>query len=216
MNKKLTLAAVALLALTGCAADSNDSAEPTPAPETTTVTVTAEPESTETPEPANTPTPEPTTDAASPEAAQAKEYFSGTTLKGNDLTFIIHDKETHRELNTKLEPYNLTGSWGMICSYQALPEQLTETAIESYSPNGNRSVWKSMKYAFAENNQITADTELIAEALAEVSSQTHEGRNCAMVYSSNVVAQVSTSTASVGRYMGADTVNDLAPLDTSY
>lgn len=182
----LTTATIALLALTGCSADNN--AASTPETSQPNTSASASPSPTPSPSTSEAQSPEVTASAtalaqeeadalnsvapASPPASlQEKTFFSGTTLKGNDLLFYILPEDKQDELNDKMMGSGLTGSWGALCSEQAVPDQLSETGIITAEPNGGHEhVWRSLRYAVPESGNYTPEeADIVAQFLNDSS-----------------------------------------------
>lgn len=178
MKKTLTLTALSLLALTGCSANNSTattsasaSSSPTPSPSTSeaqspAVTASATALAQEEADALNSVAP-----ASPPASLQEKTFFSGTTLKGNDLLFYILPEDKQDELNDKMMGSGLTGSWGALCSEQAVPDQLSETGIITAEPNGGHEhVWRSLRYAVPESGNYTPEeADIVAQFLNDSS-----------------------------------------------
>lgn len=123
--------------------------------------------------------------------------LNGTTLKGNDINFRIFSPNAQKEVNAAM-PTELQGSWGALCSNGATEEQLQETGASS---NGHS--WRPLKYAVSESgiqslNGNASQAEYNAASLAELS----HGGTCAVIQSPDASAATTTTTATVGHYIG--------------
>lgn len=147
--------------------------------------------------------------AASTEASTTnvgKTFFSGTTLKGNDISFEILDDATQTDLNGKTQEFGLVGAWGRLCSAGAVIAQLEETGVLTQSPvNEDSYVWRSVKYAVAEGGRVS-DSEIgvISEAFGAGASGQVDGKNCILVNTDMKWAlDYDYDFVTVGQYVGS-------------
>ncbi len=122
--------------------------------------------------------------------------LNGTTLKGNDINFRIFSANAQKEMNNEM-PSELQGTWGALCSFNALPEQLEETGA---SVDG--AVFRSLKYATDESGLPGLSGEADyksyeAQSLAEM----NHGGSCVTVQAPEMIDSVES--AEVGLYTGS-------------
>lgn len=158
----------------------------------------------------STPSASSTTTSTSATTESTKTSFSGTTLKGNDLDFIILPQSAQREMNDSVMGSGATGSWGALCSNAATPEQLSETGVTTTEPDGGHShVWRSLKYAADEaNNRAAIDGVALANIMNSASEVQSLGKQCVVMnsYLSSAGAQEYPS-ATAGQYVTGDLID---------
>lgn len=154
------------------------------------------------------PSPSETPVQAIPEAN--KTSFSGTTLKGNDLNFIILPETTQQTMDEIVYGSGATGSWGALCSAAAAPEQLAETGVTTAEPDGGHAhVWRSLKYTADEANDRSKIDGL---ALANIMNSDPEiqslGKQCVVMNSQLTSAGANKyPSATAGQYIGGQLSN---------
>lgn len=201
MHKKaLALLGISALLLTGCGTSTTSDNAPSESAATASTPATEEPTPVATSE-------QPATEATSePASAAKKTSFSGTTLKGNDISFEILDDTTQTDLNTKTQEFGLVGAWGRLCSAGAVIAQLEETGVLTQSPvNEDSYVWRSVKYAVAEGGRVS-DSEIgfISEAFSAGASGQVNGKNCILVNTDMKWAlDYDYDFVTVGQYVGS-------------
>lgn len=158
----------------------------------------------------STPSASTATSSTNGAAENTKTSFSGTTLKGNDLNFIILPRSAQQEMNDSAIGSGATGSWGALCSNAATPEQLSETGVTTTEPNGGHShIWRSLKYAADEaNNRAAIDGVALANIMNSSSEVQSLGKQCVVMnsYLPSAGAQEYPS-ATAGRYISGDLID---------
>lgn len=213
MKKTLPLLALALVSLTGCvninnaapeeSASSSPSASPSSAD--TSSTTAAPASSSKAPEsPSSSPSETPV--HAVPEKTQnaSKTSFSGTTAKGNDISFFMLPAFDQDTMNGMMRSTGLSGSWASLCSSAATQKQLTETAVNTVSSSGSVHTWMSFKYAAPYLDVMTeSQSQLLEQKLVDGPA---EGTNltCIPVITQQVSASLQGyPSATVGQYVGS-------------
>ncbi|WP_237220431.1 hypothetical protein [Rothia nasimurium] len=183
--------------------------EPTAQQETSAPASPSEEPTTEAPteEPSPEASEQPEAEATSEPASAAKKIsFSGTTLKGNDISFEILDDATQTDLNVKTQEFGLVGAWGRLCSAGAVIAQLEETGVLTQSPvNEDSYVWRSVKYAVAEGGRVSeSEIGFISEAFSAGASGQVDGKNCILVNTDMKWAlDYEYDFVTVGQYVGS-------------
>ena len=201
MHKKaLALLGISALLLTGCGTSITSDNAPSESAATASTPATEEPTPVATSE-------QPEAEATSePASAAKKTSFSGTTLKGNDISFEILDADSQTLLNSNGQSLGLVGAWGRLCSSAATMEQLEETGVLTQSPvNADSYVWRSMKYAVAEGGRVPAsELDSAVEALSAGSRVQIDGKNCIAVNTDMKWAlDYDYDFVTVGQYIGS-------------
>ncbi|WP_237693160.1 hypothetical protein [Rothia nasimurium] len=208
--KPIIITVIALLAaLTIFGWIAGDDSEPTAQQEPSASAPPSEEPTTEAPteEPAPEASEQPEAEATSePASAAKKTSFSGTTLKGNDISFEILDDDSQTLLNDNGQSLGLVGAWGRLCSSAATMEQLEETGVLTQSPvNEDSYVWRSMKYAVSEGGHVPAsELDSAVEALSAGSRVQIDGKNCIAVNTDMKWAlDYDYDFVTVGQYVGS-------------
>lgn len=143
------------------------------------------------------------------------QAFSGTTLKGNDIYFVIFPSEEQISINSIAKGQNLSGSWGSICSNMATHDQLRETAIQTYTPGGQMTLWASYDYAFHFSGKTDQQLESLKAKILDVSNQYSNGYASCKPFTtgSSSAATSSFSAAEVGQYNIDVPTSGIAPLN---
>lgn len=148
----------------------------------------------------------PTASAETNTTNASKTFFSGTTLKGNDISFEILDDDSQTLLNDNGQSLGLVGAWGRLCSSAATMGQLEETGVLTQSPvNEDSYVWRSMKYAVSEGGRVPAsELDSAVEALSAGSRVQIDGKNCIAVNTDMKWAlDYDYDFVTVGQYVGS-------------
>ncbi|WP_346844245.1 hypothetical protein [uncultured Rothia sp.] len=172
MRKILIPASFMLLALVGCSSDNNSHAPENSASATSTVTIATKSQSNEIESQSSIADPSSSETPVNALPEKPKTSFSGTTLKGNDLNFFILPDTAQKEMNDSVRGTGATGSWGALCSNNALPDQLAETGVITSEFNGGHShVWRSLKYVADEASKPTEIDDLALENIMNGASE---------------------------------------------
>ena len=127
--------------------------------------------------------------------------LNGTTLKGNDINFRIFSPNAQKDLNASM-PAQLKGAWGALCSNAATEEQLKETGAAA---NGHN--WRPFQYAVSESGvgSLSSGAEYKEYEVSSLAEMSHGGV-CAVIQSPDESAAAETRAATVGHYLGNDTL----------
>lgn len=134
-----------------------------------------------------------------------KTIFRGTTMKGNDITFIILSPAQQQELHNA----GGLGSWGLLCSVKALPEQLNETGVNSTEAGGAVHTWRSLAYTSTEVGYSPETHDSVANRISAFADQEASGSNCVGVNAGDAnAATKSYGTVTVGQYFGTSALDN--------